>query len=250
MPVNNLVPEDIPSLYPSYLPYTVQHAILNTAQRVLEECCFEFAQQWLPSVLRSRQWDCAVAVELTKWTRILSKSSAELPADALKLRGSELTEILFTTNKLRHTAVHRLPTTARGIDAFLQAASKLAEALQDSLRTAQLDELHSELENKIKAMELNKNALEDGLSRELRDIRRQREVLDQKEREVKEAMVKEDGENKALIGSLLEESVRRIFAEGGVLRGEERERALDDSEDEDAAAYKEACEEASPQGSE
>jgi hypothetical protein len=28
------------------------------AQRILEECCFDFARQWFPSML-NKHWDCA-----------------------------------------------------------------------------------------------------------------------------------------------------------------------------------------------
>jgi len=206
--------DNLPSLYPSYLPYNVQHLILTTAQRVLEECCFKFAETWLPSILKSRGWECAEAVELTKWTRLLIKrSGSDLPVHALKLSGSSLNDVLLSTNKLRHTAVHRLPTTARGVGQLIQSAVKLAETLQNSLRTAQLEELHYEIDSKIKAMELNKNVLEDSLSHELQEIRQQREALDRKEKDLIANMLREDLENKSLIGILLEESVRNIFAE-------------------------------------
>ncbi len=242
---------DVPRLYPTYLPYRAQHAVLNTAQRILEECCFAFTQRWLLSVLQSHGWDCAAAVELTRWTRILSQRSATLSAHSLTRHGPALAELLCTASKLRHTAVHRLPTTARGIAAFVQAASQLATALQDAARAAQLDALHAELDRNIKAMELHKNALEDALSRHLQDICRQRQALDQKEREAKAAMVREDGENKSLVGSLLEESVWRIFgAEGVRHQGDVQAHRVDpdgDSDDDDAG-YVEACEDFSTQG--
>lgn len=166
-------------------------------------------------MLKYHGWDCAEAVELTKWTRILAKRSAStnLPMHALKLSGSTLQDILFATNKLRHTAVHRLPTSARGIGQLIQSAVKLAEALQDPICTAQLEELHYEIDSKIKAMELNKNVLEDGLCHQLQEIRRQREALDEKEKDLIAGVLREDLENKVLIGVLLEESVRDIFAE-------------------------------------
>lgn len=62
-------------------------------------------------------------------------------------------------------------------------------------------------------MKLNKDALADGLSRELLAIRWHSEALHQKERELKAAMVTEDGKQKALTGSLLEKSVWRIVTE-------------------------------------
>jgi len=222
--------DNMPSLYPSYLPYNVQHLILTTAQRVLEECCFKFAETWMPSLLKSHGWEYAEAVELTKWTQILTeRSGSDLPMHALKLSGSSLHDILISANKLRNTAVHRLPTTARGICQLIQSAITFTEALQDPLRTAQLEELHYEIDSKIKAVELNKNVLEDGLSRELQEIRRQREELDRKEKDLIARVLREDLENKSLIGLLLEESVRNIFAEQGASLAE-LEKDQDDAE--------------------
>ena len=222
-------PIHIPSLYPSYLPFRVQHVILSTAQRVLEECCFDFAKKWFPSTLERRGWDCAAAVELTKWTRVLAKYSSSLPAHAFNVNGPSLNEVMFATSRIRHTAVHRLPTTARGVDGLIQSAMKMTEALQDPFRTAQLEELHGELESKIKSMELNKNVLEDGLTRQLQEINRQRAELDRKEHELAACMVRDDQENKSLIGVLLEDSVKKIFQERPTL-SETAEWKTDDDE--------------------
>ncbi|KAF2467964.1 uncharacterized protein BDR25DRAFT_233446, partial [Lindgomyces ingoldianus] len=202
------------SLYPSYLPYSTQHTVLTTTQRILEECCFDFVKRWLPSILQDNGWDCAAAVELTKWTRILDKHSETLPNHALAVSGGSFHDILFSTHKLRHSAVHRLPTAARGLNQLIDSALRLTEALQDHLRVAQLEELHLEIGSKIKAMELNKNALEDELASELQKISRQREELDEKERSLRAKMLSSDSENMRLIRSLLEESVREIFHEG------------------------------------
>src|SRR5436190_12429427 len=114
---------------------------------------------------------------------------------------------------LLNTAVHRLPTSARGIGQLIQSAVKLAEAIQDPIRAAQLEELHYEIDSKIKAMELNKNVLEDGLCHQLQEIHRQREVLNKKEKDLIAGVLRDDLENKTLVGLLLEESVRNIFAE-------------------------------------
>lgn len=61
---------------------------------------------------------------------------------------------------------------------------KLAETLQDPLRALQLEDLHFELESRIKAMELNKNVLENALRHELQVIQQQREELNRKEKEL------------------------------------------------------------------
>lgn len=155
------------STTPFRLPY-VHHTnwqrptfFISLLPRILEDSCYDFAKIWLPSLLQKHEWDCAAAVELSKWTRILTKRSGKLPLKALKLRKSSFNDVLASINRLRHTAVHRLPTAARGISQLIQSALKLVEALHDSPRAAQLKELHCEIDNKIKAIELVKNVLED-----------------------------------------------------------------------------------------
>ncbi|KAI0377581.1 hypothetical protein F5Y04DRAFT_264163 [Hypomontagnella monticulosa] len=203
----------LPSLYPTYIPYKTQHLILNEAQRMLEASCFEFAQKWLPSFLEERGWECASSVELTRWTRVLAKQADKIPEEALNLGGASMTEILFATSKLRHSAVHRIATTARGIQDLVKSAVALACALKDHKRASQLEEMCYELESKIKAMELNKNALESSAAASLEEIQRQREELDKKEKEVIANMTKRDGENRGFVGALIEDSVVRILEE-------------------------------------
>lgn len=204
----------MPSLWPCYVPYQTQHLLLNTVQGILEASCFDFAQRWLPEVLAKRNADCPAAIELTKWARILGKHASKLPAGAVlvKAGGVPLKKLVLTTHQLRHTAVHRLPTTARAMSQMLQVALDLVEALQDRARAAQLDSLKCELDGKIKAMELNKNVLENGTVEKLEEIRRQREELDRREAELLVDMVEEDRRNKALVGTLLEQSVDSICA--------------------------------------
>ena len=202
----------IPTLYPLYFSYSAQHTILNAAQSALEECCFDFARKWLPEVLDSRGWDCAAAVELTNWLPVIRQHGNQIPADAITLvDGSTLTQTLSATHRLRHAAVHRLPTTARELNKSIQCALALADALQDSKRAAQFDALHHEIERKIKAMELHKNALEDTLRLELESIAARRKELEQQEAACIEKMLADDRENKVLIAKLLGEFVPGAF---------------------------------------
>ncbi|KAI1454588.1 hypothetical protein F4805DRAFT_469318 [Annulohypoxylon moriforme] len=201
----------LPSLYPTYIPYKAQHLILNEVQRMLEESCFEFVQKWLPAVLSGKGWDCASSMELTKWTRLIAKKADKIPQEALNSGGTPLTEVLFATNKLRHSAVHRLSTTARGVQDLVKSAVTLAYTLGDHKRASQLEDMCYELDSKIKAMELNKNALENSAMAGIEDIQRLREELDRKEKEMIVNMVKSDQDNKKVIGDLLEDSVSRIL---------------------------------------
>ncbi|KAH8684278.1 hypothetical protein BGZ60DRAFT_397194 [Tricladium varicosporioides] len=208
-----------PSLYPSYLPYKIQHLILTTAQRQLEECCFDFAAKWLPSLLEENKWDCAEAVELTKWTRILAKRCDKLPSSAIdEDPDMPLKKVLSSIVILRHTAVHRLSTSARGIHKMVQSASRLAQTLGDYSRAAELENLQQEIGSRIRDMELNKNFLENRLDEQLRDIFEQRAELDRREKDAIAMMLRGDQENKLLIGSFLENAINTTFGQPDKIR--------------------------------
>ncbi len=97
---------------------------------------------------------------------------------------------------------------------------RLAQILHDNLRATQLEEVLSEVDSKIEAMELNKNVLEDTASHKLQEIQRRREELDRLEAELIQRMLQDDLDNKALVAQLLEDSVRGIFAKEEVTEGE------------------------------
>ena len=136
-----------------------------------------------------------------------------LPTDAFA-RDTELpfTTILLSVNRLRHSAVHRLRTSAKGVIEMIHSAVKFTRLLRDKLRELQLEELHREFEAKVKAFEIHKNFLEHVLDRELREIAEQRALLDQREKEAINTMVREDDEYKMLIGSRLEQCVQDVFS--------------------------------------
>jgi hypothetical protein len=164
----------------------------------------------MPSVLEEKKWECATAAELTQWTRLFRKGKSKLGVQANSIDFSH--RMLTAVSQLRHTAVHRVPTTARGISQLLDAAVKLAQTLQDDLRAAQLDEIRRDFDLQIKAMELNKNMLEDTMSAGLQEIQRQRQELDRMEVDLIRKTLTDDENNKALVGQLLERSVRRILS--------------------------------------
>ena len=88
-------------------------------------------RKWLPDKLKKNGWDCAAAVELTKWTRPPFRWTSQIPEDVLQLKDLKLVSILSQVVRIRHTAVHRLPTTARGVCDLVGIAKMLAEALGD-----------------------------------------------------------------------------------------------------------------------
>jgi hypothetical protein len=175
----------------------------------------------MPSVLEEKKWECPTAAELTQWTKLFRKGKGKVTVQAVAIDFSH--ELLTAVSRLRHTAVHRVPTTARGISQLLDAAVKLAQTLQDDLRAAQLDEIRRDIDLQTKAMELNKNVLEDATSAGLQEIQRQRQELDRMEADLIQKMLIDDENNKALVGHLLEGSVRRIFWGEAQAKGDETE---------------------------
>jgi hypothetical protein len=183
--LNSMVPEfpiqvesKVPSLRPASISYNVQHLILITTQRLLEECCFDFAVKWAPTMVESKGWDCAEAAELTMWTKTLVKLSDELPPDAVfNDSGMPLSTVFSSIDSLRHSAVHRLPTSAQGIQKMVQSAIRLAMTLGDNTRAAILELVEAGLDRCIKDMKLNKNFLENRMDCQLQMIREQRKKM-------------------------------------------------------------------------
>ena len=140
------------------------------------------------------------------------KRLGKLPSHALKSKdGSSMAAQFVAVNKLRHSAVHRLPTTVKGILGMLQSALDFSGTLRDQVREQRFTDLYVEVESKMKALELNKNFLETRLEEELNEIAMEREKLDLREREAARRAIKEDKEHVALIGSLLSKTVGPIF---------------------------------------
>ena len=207
---------DLPSLYPTYLTYHVQHELLNTVQRLLEECCYDWARRWIPDYLEEKKWTCSEAVELGQWANILPRMLGKIKGEATSLESADsLKSALVATHQLRHAAVHRLPTSAKGIKKMLGQALFLVNALHDTAITFKLDALLSEFDLKVRDMELHKNELENGLDDELNEIQEQRAALDRREQEAKVNMVRQDNKNTRELSWLFAKALRDLTREQG-----------------------------------
>jgi hypothetical protein len=163
--------------------------------------------------VEEKWWDCAEAVELTLWAKTLASLCDKLPPGAIfNDSGIPLKVVFSSIGPLRHSAVHRLSTSAQGILKMVQSAVRLAVTLGDNARAASLELVEVDLDRRIKDMKMNKNFLENRLDEQLQMIREQREELDRKETEAVASMFQEDIDNKFLIGSILEASVRQAFS--------------------------------------
>lgn len=202
---------DLPSLYPTYFTYEVQHKLLNTVQSLLEQCCYDWAKRWIPALLDEKNWTCAEAVELGKWAEVLPRRFNQVGSHATSLdSGGSLKSALIATHQLRHAAVHRLPTSAKGIDKMLHSAVYLAKVLHDTSYIFKLEAVLKQFQSKAQDMELHKNQLENGLDDELKEIQEQRAALNKREKEAKANMVKQDKENTRELSWLFARSLRDL----------------------------------------
>ncbi|KAL8718239.1 MAG: hypothetical protein Q9225_004597 [Loekoesia sp. 1 TL-2023] len=195
----------IPRLHPVYLPFKTQHNILVLVQSLLEECCFDFGNTWVPDLMEARKWHEVESIELTQWTQRFSKYIKSLPPSAVKpIAGKSITEVLFGTSSLRHSAVHRLPTSAAGIVNMLSAATTFAEALNDSTRAEKIAEIKKQLEASIREIVQHQNLLERKLTDQLKEIARRRAELDKLERSSIEEMLAVDKKQRNEVGTAFE----------------------------------------------
>jgi hypothetical protein len=195
-----------PSLYPVYIHYRCQHLVLTAIQELVEESCFEFAQQHLPHLLTTNEWDCPEAVELTEWTKILSCHSTP-PFNDLK---TPVNKFIGLLRELRHSAVHRLRKTAAGVERLVENAQLFLEALEDSTRSEKVESLRRELRTAIEELKRNKDLFEKRLVAQLKEIQKKRSELDIWEKNAREGMIREDLECSKDISEVLESVVRRV----------------------------------------
>lgn len=188
------------------MPYALQHRILTSIQSLLEECCFNFGKRWLPDIIASEGWEVPEQVELTMWTAKLKQHAKKIPADAaFKIPGKSWEEVLFGTHVLRHSAVHRLKTSAYGLVNLIEGAVLLTRMLKDIPRAQRIEEIRDTLKSSIEEMERHKKVLQEKLSSEVQSIARQRAELDALEKMSINGMVQSDTDNKFATGQWLTE---------------------------------------------
>lgn len=155
--------------------------------------------------MEARKWHEAESIELTEWTKRFSKHAKSLPPSAIKpIAGKSILQVLFDTSALRHSAVHRLPTSAAGILNMLQASVNFAEALNDSKRAEKVAEIKTQLEASIEEIVQHQNLLERKLRDQFDDIARRRAELDELERSSIEEMLATDKDQRTVVGSAIE----------------------------------------------
>jgi hypothetical protein len=190
------------------LPYSAQHTVLLTAQTLLEEACFAFAQRYMPAVLHSAGYDCPAAVELTEWATILTKHRFKLGAAATSsLKTPLFPALLSSMRTLRHTAVHRNPVSTAVVCQLVSSAADLAEVLQESARASLIREICGKVEATLKEAHTARQALTANAHRELEEIRQARQELNKRENAILAKALSDDAESRRELGHTLKQAV-------------------------------------------
>jgi hypothetical protein len=130
----------------TYLPFKLQHDLLNTIQTLIEEACFYFAKKWLPGLLDERRWVTPEQGELTAWWAMLRNS--RVPPQAIDFRGAEPAAIFQYCRQIRNNAVHRGRVSIPGVKLMVGDALELVCGLKDDLRTTKIRKLQYSLEHR------------------------------------------------------------------------------------------------------
>ena len=160
-------------------------------------------------MLKKTGFDCPVAVELTQWAKILTKNRAAVP----NLKTPSFSGIMESICTLRHTAVHRIPVSAAVVGQLLRSAADLAQALQDEARADLLQLMYQNVHSNFEETRTMSQALRDNFDRELNEIRRAREELNRREKEIIYTALNEHTERKRELGQRLEHIVGQTIAE-------------------------------------
>ena len=130
----------------AFLPFKLQHDLLNIIQNLIEQACFYFTQKWLPGVLEKKGWETPEQGELTAWWNTLK--DRRVPLQAVEFRGSGLAAVFQNCTRIRNNAVHRSRVSIPGIKAMLRDAVQLVSGLKDVPREAKLRRLQDYLERR------------------------------------------------------------------------------------------------------
>lgn len=142
----------------------------------------------------------------------MAKHSNNVPRAAVNVDTGPLSEsAIFAVDRLRHAAVHRLPTTAAGVLQMVLSAAGLATTLNDTGRAARIERLYHEIQALVRDMKINKEFLESRLDKELKDFDDQRIKLDNRERDAVAAMIRDDDEYQSSMSSPLDQTVASLF---------------------------------------
>ncbi|SCO54675.1 uncharacterized protein FFNC_15620 [Fusarium fujikuroi] len=219
------------SLFPVYLPFPIEHMLMEKLQKTLELACYDFGTRALPDILRKRGWECPESVELSKWAELFGREGS-----------------------MRGKVDRDLPKGLLRLERFLTDAEELAGILGDTVHAKAISQLRSDAQSALVELTQNKHFIQRQLEHAQEEIAKKRAKLDQEEQEVLRCIAKEDKKYRMMAGDRLQNALDLMGCskiatdkEGAVLDGSNGMEAnvfyADDS-DVDYADQFEDCDEA------
>ncbi|KKF97227.1 putative lysosomal cobalamin transporter [Ceratocystis platani] len=180
----------VPEVPPVALPYLCQHHVMMTVQTSLEEAFFDYCKTNFPHILENNVWDSPMAIELTKWPKILSAVQSTFPDPSLsKQRKGGTTNIpievaMRPLSPIRHIAVHRIPVVAKTIVGLLEYGHRIAGYLGDEERKSHISNCMGHIMGLTRPIEADMAKIRQQALVDVMELERQRNELIKKQREV------------------------------------------------------------------
>ncbi|CAN9440265.1 unnamed protein product [Alternaria alternata] len=173
------------------LPLWDQHRVLVKVQYALEKACFTFAQKRLENVLQKEGWDCAEAVELNRWPKVLLTYPEDCNLNGLNEFDESLPNLLDSVTQLRHDTVHRVRLSSNEILQHLTDAVMFAQLLKDDECSEFVSTIRRKTQDAIEELVRNKAILDRRLDEIKNGFTAKRAELDRQEAAALEAAVGE-----------------------------------------------------------
>ena len=190
---------------PVYLPFKTQHRIVVAIQRLLEECCLEWGNAYVPELMKAHDWNEVESIELTEWTKIVLAQAKILPAAAMKRPSQQETmNNLLSVSRIRHSAVHRIRLNATELLSMISAAVDFAKALESHSRAQKIVSLRAGLKTSLANITEHRKLLEPQFSTRMELIALKRAALIAQENSIIKDAIDMDRNQRAEAGSHLE----------------------------------------------
>lgn len=120
----------------TFLPFRIQHIILESLQRRLEHAAFKFYQKKAPFILEKRGWSCSEEGEWNEWLKYLLRPDSKdalpdvfLENGILSAKGEDTLKKAF---RIRDLAVHRERAPCHDVTNLARVANDIFDAFDDA----------------------------------------------------------------------------------------------------------------------
>ncbi|EKD21431.1 hypothetical protein MBM_00544 [Drepanopeziza brunnea f. sp. 'multigermtubi' MB_m1] len=132
------------------IPFHIQHSLFKTVQKLAEHALFDWARQWVNTVLLELRWEVPEQGELNTWVKALSPHKIAVQRALYENRAqidwNHLEMAIRSLHQLRHAAVHRLPVILSVTKTWIACGLKLCNCLMDSSRSEKMTAIQMALD--------------------------------------------------------------------------------------------------------